>query len=66
MALSEQQKQLLESYNNNRSQLNVIFEVIGTPKDEELAHLDTQTASILRGLSRKHSKVAFTSDLTYD
>jgi hypothetical protein len=62
MALSEQQRQLLESYNNNRSQLNVIFEVIGTPKEEELAHLDPQTATILRGLSRKHSKVLYFLD----
>lgn len=54
--LSEQQRQLLESYNNNRSQLNVIFEVIGTPREDELSHLDQQTAGILRGLARKQSK----------
>jgi len=51
--LSEQKRQLMESYQNNKSQLNVIFEVIGTPSELDLAHLDSETATILRGLLPK-------------
>jgi hypothetical protein len=47
----------MESYHNNRSQLNVIFEVIGTPSESDLAHLDKRTADILRSLPAKLGKV---------
>eukprot|EP01032_Pedospumella_encystans_P016967 gene16967-19337_t len=38
------------SYGKNRSQLSVIFEVIGTPSVDDLPHLDADTASLLSNL----------------
>eukprot|EP00599_Poterioochromonas_sp_BG-1_P002787 CAMPEP_0173142248 /NCGR_PEP_ID=MMETSP1105-20130129/5979_1 /TAXON_ID=2985 /ORGANISM="Ochromonas sp., Strain BG-1" /LENGTH=482 /DNA_ID=CAMNT_0014055611 /DNA_START=90 /DNA_END=1535 /DNA_ORIENTATION=- len=51
--LNEQFKVLVESYNNHRSQLNIIFDILGTPSEEDLAHLDKRTADILRSLPPK-------------
>jgi hypothetical protein len=54
---SEQHRALQESYSNNRSQLNVIFDLLGTPSDCELSHLDSKTASFLRRLQPRIGKV---------
>lgn len=51
--LNEQFKVLVESYQNHRSQLNVIFDILGTPSEEDLAHLDKRTADILRSVPHK-------------
>lgn len=53
----EQFRVLVESFKNNRSQLNIIFDVLGTLSEEDLAHLDQRTADILRGLNTKEPKV---------
>ncbi len=55
--LNEQFKVLVESYNNHRSQLNIIFDILGTPSEEDLAHLDKRTADILRSLPPKEGLV---------
>lgn len=41
------------SFGKNRSQLSVIFEVIGTPQVEDLPHLDENTAALLSNLPAK-------------
>ena len=55
--MAEYLRQLQESYSNNRSQLNIIFDVIGTPSDADIAHLDHTTSSVLRNLDKKDGKV---------
>lgn len=55
---TEQQRALQESYSNNRSQLNIIFDILGTPSDSDLSHLDTRTANVLRRLQPRAGKVS--------
>ena len=43
----------------NRSQLSVIFEVIGTPQVEDLPHLDENTAALLSNLPAKTPQVFY-------
>lgn len=62
--LNEQFKVLVESYNNHRSQLNVIFDILGTPTEEDLSHLDKRTADILRSLAPKEGMVRLILSLT--
>ena len=56
--MNEQFKVLVESYQNHRSQLNVIFDILGTPSEEDLAHLDKRTADILRSVPHKEPLVS--------
>jgi mitogen-activated protein kinase 1/3 len=44
----EHQQLLQESFGNEKSQLNIIFNVIGTPTDRDLRHIDSRTLSFLR------------------
>lgn len=44
---------LRQSYAAERSQLNVIFDVLGTPPDEDLAYLDAETAKAIRSMPKK-------------
>lgn len=44
---------LRQSYAAERSQLNVIFDVLGTPPDEDLAYLDGETAKAIRSMPKK-------------
>jgi serine/threonine protein kinase len=54
--IDEQFRVLMDSYKNNRSQLNIIFDVLGTPSHHEMNFLDKRTADILRGLPAKPAK----------
>lgn len=53
----EHQRLLQESFGNEKSQLNVIFDVIGTPSDRDLRHLDTRTLSFLRTVKTRPPRV---------
>jgi hypothetical protein len=55
--MAEYQRQLQDSYGNNRSQLNIIFDTIGTPNEPDLSHLDVATAQVLQSLEKKAGKV---------
>lgn len=44
---------LRQSYAAERSQLNVIFDVLGTPPDDDLAYLDGETAKAIRSMPKK-------------
>lgn len=44
----EHQRLLQESFGNEKSQLNIIFNVIGTPSDRDLRHIDSRTLSFLK------------------
>lgn len=48
---------LQTSYGRNRSQLNVIFDVIGTPSQEDLPYLDSDTAALLNQLPKREGQV---------
>jgi hypothetical protein len=43
----------------NRSQLSVIFEVIGTPQLDDLPHLDENTAQLLSNLPTRSPQVRY-------
>lgn len=45
------------TFGRNRSQLNVIFEVMGTPSEEDLTHVDDSTALLLKNLVQRPGKV---------
>eukprot|EP01038_Epipyxis_sp_PR26KG_P005366 gene5366-7442_t len=49
-------KDVEDDFDRNKSQLSVIFEVLGTPKEKDLAFLDTKTASILKRLKKRPAK----------
>ena len=58
----------MQTYNfsNDRSQLNIIFSVIGTPRPEELRHLDPTTAAIFNNVKARQPQVPDPDpDLTY-
>lgn len=44
------------NFAGNRSQLNIIFDIIGTPSEEDLTYLDSQLALTLRALHAKQAK----------
>jgi hypothetical protein len=44
-------------YNNSRSQLSVIFDVIGTPNPEDLRDFDENTSAILGSIKKSIPKV---------
>lgn len=46
-------------YTKRKSQLNVIFNVLGTPLENELSHLDTKSARDIRALHRIPPSVRF-------
>jgi hypothetical protein len=46
----------------NRSQLSVIFEVIGTPQLDDLPHLDENTAQLLSNLPTRSAQVRYNMD----
>ena len=54
----EESKEVLEAfkYGNTRSQLNIIFEVIGTPTVDDLDCLDDKTAKLLSKLKHKAAR----------
>lgn len=59
-AEEEQQRLLQESFGNTRSQLNIIFDVIGTPREEDLRHItDHQTLHFLRNVPARSPKVRY-------
>jgi hypothetical protein len=45
------------SLGKNRSQLSVIFDVIGTPQLDDLPHLDENTAALLSNLAPRTPQV---------
>jgi hypothetical protein len=45
------------SYSRSRSQLNVIFDVIGTPLARDLTHMDHNTATLLSHLPPRTPQV---------
>ncbi len=45
-------------YGSHRSQLSVIFDVIGTPTLLDLDFLDEKTAALLRDIEPRHPKVS--------
>lgn len=47
---------LQESYGKKRSQLNIILDIIGTPKDSDMSHIDAETADFIRGLESRPPK----------
>lgn len=50
-------RQLQDSYSNDRSQLHVIFDVLGTAKEDDLRHYDTTTSALLKRLPEKEPKL---------
>lgn len=48
---------LRQSYAAERSQLNVIFDILGTPSEEDLSYLDQETAKAIRSMPRKSGLV---------
>jgi hypothetical protein len=40
------------NYTKRKSQLNIIFSVLGTPEESELRHLDSKSARDIRALAR--------------
>jgi hypothetical protein len=65
-ATAEYQRQLAESYANNKSQLNVIFDVIGTPTERDLSHVEAPMAQVLRRLEGKTGKVRQSDECVYE
>ena len=51
----------LRKFESQKSQLNLIFELIGSPKYDEMHHLDLKTKTMLMSMSRKKPKVLFSS-----
>ena len=49
---SESKEEDESFYTKRKSQLNVIFSVLGTPDESELSHLDDKTARDIRALKR--------------
>jgi serine/threonine protein kinase len=47
----------LKKFESQRSQLNLIFELIGTPTYEEMYHLDLKTKTMLLTMGKKKPKV---------
>lgn len=54
----EHQQLLQESFGNEKSQLNIIFDVIGTPSDRDLRHIDSRTLSFLRTVRPRPPRVS--------
>ena len=53
----EEEEEDENGFGRSKSQLSVIFEVLGTPSDEELSYLDERTAGILKRLKKRPTKV---------
>ena len=49
---SESKEEDESFYSKRKSQLNVIFSVLGTPDESELSHLDLKSARDIRALRR--------------
>ena len=52
-------------YSKRKSQLNVIFNVLGTPEEYELSHLDSKSARDIRALQRIPQSVCGSHYLTF-
>jgi hypothetical protein len=48
-----------ENFGSTRSQLNIILDIIGSPNEEDLHHLDPQTANLLRNSVKKAPRVSY-------
>jgi hypothetical protein len=46
------------NYTKRKSQLNIIFSVLGTPEESELRHLDSKSARDIRALARMPETVS--------
>lgn len=54
---TELEEELMDDTYGTRSQLSVIFDVMGTPKEDELSFLDDKTKTLLRHFRNKPAKV---------
>lgn len=48
----------LRKFESQKSQLNLIFELIGSPKYDEMHHLDLKTKTMLMSMPKKKPKVS--------
>lgn len=48
----------MRKYQNQKSQLNLIFDMIGTPEPSDLAFLDDRTRAMLLAIDKKPRKVS--------
>ena len=56
---SESKEEDESFYSKRKSQLNVIFNVLGTPSEAELRHLDSKSARDIRALHRIPASVNY-------
>lgn len=49
----------LKKFESQKSQLNLIFELIGSPRYDEMNHLDLKTKTMLMSMTKKRPKVCF-------